>query len=1068
MPRTDRARTGVVLALTSGLLTALAFAVLIFTQIVRISATVLSAASGRADGELAAESGMHWAAGHLAEKPARFDIPRTAVARPDDWQYRDGAEYRWTPDGPDPLPEDLQESFNPSFARGEPWHDADGDGRYSADEIWTDLDGNGRYTAWSGRLRGPRPPLGHSFSIRIDPGPSSRVNVNGGDVGKPWSATAPWRFKGLPADSGNDQLACHLNLLGASLGIRDYTIANVDNAAIKPVLVSDLGAEILSRRPVGGFRSRNDLARALIDGGALTRDQWSRLSPHLALHETRNTAGRTWLDLNGAPRAVLASFWMHRRGGATSPCLSYSGADLLIGGTPVLDPWTQTNWGASAFVFPEEATTMADEIHLAKRMFGMLESYLEVFRTLWESLQGPDGHLCPDDPTTSIPEPALYATEKARILMAASFPDAVTQNGSSGGSQIGRLMGVLSSVGSWEWDPDDIQGNDVLAVNLKTIPEGTRIIPLDGDGYHEASPYSGLTGFAAVWPDRALWLGPIRDFEVSCLAHSIGGTLAVRSADVRILTGIHLNSQEDFENLGTIRTGSDPNAGIRRFLTDGVETAGLSRYDRVQSLPDFSKRSHWRAGMTGFDMKVGALTLAEAVPDFPASPAPTAQAVMAPHADGNETLAGNWLDTTYMGGQDHVRLKGTYPFADDGPDALFAHGDPFEIQPSQMATGTKPLDKCDPCWTGNIRTYFLSLDASDGIPAPLRSGPPPCPASSPHSDLARMWQSGGIEAWVDFTGGTVWEASADFDFGPGLLLPQSLTLSRGETQYFLEWRYEIPVVWEDLNGSRVVDPGDTYWIASSNTGDNRIAWDIPTRGVPWVRPLPDHLVVEWQTLRYVPNRGNLDALEIRTRLRIVLNGSVVHDAVHTFNQDLQGTAPFVPILSRRIAADGRFDSQLAIKCYADQVALYNGFGAGDFRTANPRPCRDRFERQGWYESPLHVLPQTMRPLWAAWTGVASEQMRVSAPQAMRCRLSLYADATGKSGRTDELAGRGGERLDGLPARSFRFRVDWDIPDDDALRDAPSGQGGTGAFVNPPVFEDLWIALAGRPQWNFWK
>lgn len=1074
MRRTDPPPRGIVLVLTTGLLTALALAGVLFLQIARTTAGVLATTSASAAARLTTESGLHWGAARMSEGPARFDVPRLAAFRPDDWQYRDGAEYRWVPGAAaEPAPIDIPESENPSFARGEPWTDADGDGRYSAGESWTDLDGDGRCSAWSGRLRGSKTPFGRTFALRIEPGASSRVNVNGGVPAKRWTAATQWDFRGLPSDAENNKLACHLNLLGAALGIRSYEITNTENGAIKPVVVSDLGAEILLRRPSGGFASLDEVGRALVGDGTLARDEWPRLAPHLALHESRNAAGRAWLDVNGAPRAVLASFWMHRAGPATTPYLRYQAApsDLLIGGNPVFDPWTRKNMGTNAYVFAEEAEGMAGRLLETKRQKGMIEDHRDVYRSIWEALLGPAGHLCPDDGTTPVSESALYATEKGRLLMGLSFPDMVPPGS---GYQTGRTISVLSALGSWEWDPDGVPGNEFLPLNFKVQPESGRIIPLHPDGYHGESPYSGLEGFQADRPDRALWTGPIQDFSISCLVRAGEGTTSRLDAEATVFTPVQIDSQEDFENLGTVRTGADPNVGIRRFLPGGIEAKGLSRYDGVQSLPDFSKRSYWKIGMDGFDAQTGALTLAEADPDFPPSPVPTARVEFPPHADGIEIPANNWLDTTRLDGRDHARMKGEFPFADGGPDALFDAGDPFEVQPSQMFSGSTPLEKSDPCWTGNHRTFPFSLESRDGVPAPLRSGPAPCVAPQPHADLARMWETGGIEAWVCQTQGEAWKISSEYHFGPGYLLPQSLKLSRGSTHYTLQWEYHIPVHWEDVNGTGVVDAGNTgdvYWQGDSGNTDNKVSWDLPMRGSPYFRPFPDHVIVEWQLLRYVPNRGNLNALEIRSRLRIVMNGAVVHDAVHTFGPASPEPSPFVPILSRRIAADGRFDSQFEVSAAADQVALYHGFGAGDFRIGNTRPCEDRFVRQGWYESPLFVLPGRARAVWAGWTGLSPQPMRALAPQAVRCWLAGYGDADGASGeRSEELEGGGvgGERLTTPALRSFRFRAAFDVPDLDALRDAEAGQGGTGAFIDPPILEDVRIALAAGPRWTHWK
>lgn len=283
-----RGREGVFMVLVSGILVLLGMVALIFARGAGLSAGSGARQALRVRSGLLAESGLAYASARLLQTTV---VPG-ALGRADDWSARGENEAD--------LPADRLS--NPSYARGEPWHDADGDGRYDSGEDWTDLDGDGRFSAWSGRLRQAAGVFADKFSLRIR-SDAGLVPINAGELGNPaadhdrdgvpnridpeyqaWLAVepSPWND---PDASMNLTLVNLLDSLGALLGVSDaaseeYTPAAGNWPATpghRRILLSRLGRRIVSARPRGGYEAVADLRDVL---GA---SDYAKVAPYLTV-----------------------------------------------------------------------------------------------------------------------------------------------------------------------------------------------------------------------------------------------------------------------------------------------------------------------------------------------------------------------------------------------------------------------------------------------------------------------------------------------------------------------------------------------------------------------------------------------------------------------------------------------------------------------------------------------------------------------------------------------------------------------------------------------------------------
>lgn len=248
--------SGIVLVLVAGVLS------LLFLLAVAFLSLVSSGASGQvragAGADLAAASGMDYAAARLLQERTHYPRrPAAAATRGDDWVFRD-------------LPvSGAAGAANPSYSHGEPWTDADGDGRRGAGEPCAeDRDRDGRFSAWTGRMRGAR---SDAFSLKIESA-GARIPVNAGFLdGGDRNANGAPDHRDLAYDY-HLGLAHALNNLG-SLVLPAGHPRRIDWPTTNPketFRYSWLGTDLLAGRPQGGYRSESHLRQVLASLGAGT------------------------------------------------------------------------------------------------------------------------------------------------------------------------------------------------------------------------------------------------------------------------------------------------------------------------------------------------------------------------------------------------------------------------------------------------------------------------------------------------------------------------------------------------------------------------------------------------------------------------------------------------------------------------------------------------------------------------------------------------------------------------------------------------------------------------------
>lgn len=288
--RLSQPRSGIVLLTAVGLLTALSFLAVLFLQDALVGARTGAGRSDRARAALDAESALLYAAARLWEDPMPLDPDsRTAANAPDDCAWRGFSRADAA------LPPERVKS--PSWRRGDPWTDADGDGVCDEGEPFEDADGDGRATSWTGRLRGGT----GRFTILARPAESC-VNVNGGELGSPAGdhdldgvlngedpdygedlfGNYPTAFPDLffdctngipdwrdPHVTANRHLVNTLDNLGAVLGLAletpapPYAPGPRGTGRLGTLEITDLGRRIVAARPRGGYASVEALRAVL-------------------------------------------------------------------------------------------------------------------------------------------------------------------------------------------------------------------------------------------------------------------------------------------------------------------------------------------------------------------------------------------------------------------------------------------------------------------------------------------------------------------------------------------------------------------------------------------------------------------------------------------------------------------------------------------------------------------------------------------------------------------------------------------------------------------------------------
>lgn len=1178
-----RRSRGIALILVSGVVVVLALSASLFLQMVLFQGRSQGRSLSLRQAELAAGSGMDYAAARLTRGEVDMGVPRTPAARGDDWQYRGGGEYRREP-GDDfadyPVPEALGETRSPSFGHGEPWEDAAGGlpGIWDAGEPFVDFDGDGAFSAWSGRLRGGEDPWGLRFSLRIEPGPTSRVNVNYGDLSAAWSG-AYYGFGTILSGSGK-HMARTLNALGVVLGMG--TVIEIPSSNLvagpeyKSVRVSDLGHRVLANRPArSGYRSIDEVRQALSAGASpLTDEEWRILEPNLTLvqYDYGNQAFvlNDLLDYQGASAALLNSHWMYRLGQARSAHLSYDqGGNLILSGSGAseMDPWIGRPFGEVATLFADEIRPIVQGI-VERRRTGVFDSFDALYGHALQGMQA-WGHA---PAGADAAERDFFLARKADLFM-----------GYARRAQMACWVGAAEQlIHPLSWATRALDRNSgVLGDQVESCLANGQVdrnfeIPSTGNAYPGVEPYdlpvADPFGPAMGTLYEGFWFGPIRSFRVACRSASgTRGRTAFQEEEGDFLAGIGLvfRNQEHFENLKSRRDLANPNILPERptEIERDVFLHDLGRFNGTQSLSwVFPGKSFWRSGIDplpgnsfgGLDLLVGGVTLAETEEsDFAAEP--TLRWEFTPDAS---------FDAAGADGPEHARGIGRYPFNDNSPLAprLFDAGDELiaysggqttnadlaigmvstvgvrfnsTAVPQSIAlltaTDRGPLTVLGPTVLPDAASRpaplpMLPFQNSDGtvidvlVPSPQNEIQTFQNWTYTHHTLQPRWfLEGGFEAWVtqaNFTegvtapivrisgGGYQWADNATNPFLRGAS-PQEVSLefgpnpSTGQPEYRLVTRCNVPAarVWNNLP----VGIFPPRYLLSGNgylNGTHSIGIPLPVRSGKPPGGHNDHILVEWKVLsvtRYDmldPEKKDIrhdDQMpRVDVRLRITLNGTEVHEQVHTsrlayritdgfIDQNPLGGAPlfdsfvgFFPPMGR--CNNGR-DSYLHIEMHhCDQVALHSAY-----RSSPPPPdLKDRYRSSGTYESPRLVFGRGATLRWAGWNAAASRSMRELTVPPVHCDVQGFSDAAGSiaSGGAVSVGSLDAPAawLDAPRCRSARFNVHFSVPTDassgqvlpglcdDPMAPSPGPAGGTGAFTDPPVFDEFQLFVTDHPRW----
>lgn len=1183
--------SGIALVFVAGILTLFVLMAAACGRMAALEAQGSKADLARVRAAVAAESGMAYAAARLTRERADMSVPRTVAARGDDWQYRGGGGYRYDPDLPEefPVPESLGETRNPSYAHGEHWQDAGWyEGSYEAPDdilapgVWTDLDGDGRMSAWSGRLRGP---LGPTFALQVEPGPSCRINVNGGDLDIPWIGHNYGMTNEEGGDGGgestgapsSEEIAFALNALGVTLGVGE--IVEIPPAGSeRPVKVSDIGNRLLAHRPLGtGYRSYEEMRQALRAGAfPLSDGDWRRLEPHLTLVDfedgvtvqefaTDDKGATDLLDLQGASPAILNAYWMYRLAAHRSTRLAYDASNVFLpeSGTSETDPWTGLPFGTSMTFFPEEIRPIAAGI-VRRRRTGVMDTVYTLHREALEGFRA-HGH----GPTAG---PGM-ATDGERDLWLSGKASAFVAFTRQRGMAVTYLNEGLVHIPPRSWSGRGLDAEGSMAGQCGSIP-----FPDTGAPYDE-SPYDAGGGrWDLEWPHKGFWLGPIRSFRVESLGADRGapggGGFSVRAGDLQAGVGIRFFSQDHFENLYSRRNGvtGDIDPPLPRPMAGGITRQGLGRFGGTQSLPRiYPLKSFWAPDFDYGSLTSGGVTLAEGGSDFQADPMLFWEFM--PDTDLDDD------PQSMTDGGRHCRGTGKYPFTDNAPNnpPLFFAGQAFDAWGAgslEEAVRQYPATKTSPTvgagcnvgqyWNNNLNHWKNNAwvlgagDAARMYPGPVLFLPDPARVPAPlpmlpfrnsRNDLIepllwmplnqgdeqdqfdyppddhqpRWWVEGGVEAWVCTAAPQVASNLPGAFYPPGSTVHwrlcgrcqggvdgmRSIALVRYQGRYRLICHYSLESIriWDSffhLFQSKPVYAGPF---------GHEILLAEPERDDPWGIHY-DHILVEWIVRKALPYdpvdptglsqdvRDQMPRVEVN--LRVTINGkTVVHPlppqvTTTSYVLDAGGQIDlsqgeilfedqlgFVPPISWDPEVEGgvtvRENSFLGIELrHCDQVALYGMFGGA------PRTVfKDRFRAEGDYESPRVVVPPGATLRWAGWSAAMNGELRGLADPPVSC---------GVEGFLDEGAGlsAGGEIPVGTLAapcawldiggvRSAKFRVRFRIPTDPAaplelqpkviaeLCDDPvvsagaSVPGGTGAFVDPPVFEEFNL-FVGMPRW----
>lgn len=1032
-------RPGIALVVVSGLLSLFLF---LGVSILRL---------GRPDGrartaqlELAAESGLSYAAARLSLNPCpRRD--KTVEGRAESWAPR---EPRGTP---------LAAMRNPSYARGEHWQDAplpadlvDNDDDGAVDEagegmglftpgepILADLDGDGRFSAWSGRLRGGAGPFGLRFSLAVG-SPEGRIPLNAGSLegadryGSPAAFAGPDGPNGVPDHKDPDihhhkALVHVLNNLGVVRGItgRRRDVASCGD----PIRCSWLGQDLVSNRPVGGYRDWAQVRSTLLGlsfaagaGPPYTVSDVAAIEPFISLetegplseggrctgYETSDFPRYVPVVLAAAPREVLVSLflylmsapdwnWQNFPGepGSDARASSRTGAAALKffgGGIPL-----------NAIVFPDEAENLADLLVQFRR------ANSPGWRQLHADLLAQSLSLFPQDSLdidpTAHPIFARHWTQlKADIAFQAIALDVTVSISNSFG--ITRVWNLPATWGGWDLDRDFDLANGVQQRPLATFSYIRRVRYVPSPATAAYAPLDIPFQASVLQPSdfmkaQGISLAPPCRFDVEALAVSgdgPSGVLRGLSGSLRCGERLDLFSQEDFENLSRGATLAksgiavdDPVPDQRKDTRPDPATAENPQgrptpYPHVVTLPRWSRRSVTSqvsgAPLWGCSRAAGAVALAarESGP----------QPVLGTHA--------------------------YWTFKEDFDGAMSQEDD----SEGPVAATPWPL-KLPGMHVEDLLVHPYHVDAE--IPFPGTASFAPFGGNG-----GPVIPEGSVSAWIPTNSQAF--SVLDLNIQNGALGFLKISARR---HWVLPDRpgtlFEVDVKWPSF-GTPVVMDSPAFFVEDGAR---------PRPHTPWTH----HVVLTFT------NHGSQTAFALHV------------DGEHQFPSQ----TPPVPPMSW--TGSGAMDDvtlyKVSLKGQADEVRFHTrALSGGPGGEVQSLFNLGRITKYGRFASPTYVFDAPTRLGSCSWTGTIPPELSFDP---FLVEVEGFATAPGDpghpqpawpsrpllpSGRLDDLSGL-------APVRSFRYRVTMDC-----LAVPP----GT-PLLDSPVFESIWFMFArpGRsPAW----
>lgn len=955
-----RKKCGVALLAVSGILALLAFLAAAFLRTGALLTQQGESVRDRRSADLAAESGLEYAAARLWEDPSTpWDrgVARTAVNRRDDWTCRPG-------------------SANPSYARGDGFKDVNGDGTFNTGDIPIprppmDLDGNGRFDAWSGRLRGGRSPFDGRFSLKIESA-GGFICINSGEIGSPlddhdldgvlnsddpgYPVDVPANAYCDPAYPGNVHLVNLLDNLGAILDLT-CKIPSAPYCPGAPALgvieTSTLGSLVVAHRPPGGYGGLEPL-RAVLGPG-----DFEAVAPHLT------TAGRSLpvsclagdpkdgfydtlihaplenpryefhvpIDFNHAPEEVLRASLRHITASGTYERALFGPVDA------------HTHF---VRLYPEgEADALARSLAVARPV--------HTWKGFLGALHAAGASAFRDDPFTNVNEQSQnWMLLKEDLVMAQTAPDGYFADSFSWRNNSLEVPREQSLKGT--------DGTSVRRIFKESMFGLLTSFPFDMTGQLKtvmstSNAWMYIPSYATTEYDLAALPSAFR-IAVDGQANGQSGIVSRSAAELGIESGeIRLDGQQDFEMHATSARPITPALPWR-------QRGGLSRTEETHIGDDLDTTPRF---------PLDAYSEASILPVPPANPAWEPQNLRYPPVEGGLQLRARQTE--------EIDLPCVF--------AMPMNRDPLAVPANRWYTSN----------SGTPSDWLDNLGDPAGVPGSPRS-PDPVQSTSflpvPASSFLRGWQTGpmGIQGnSSDYS-----TSQISFDWPPGTFClpvnPNSQIANSTFSFWYPARGGETAMVLSTVN-HKTPRVSLQYKAINSNSWTSKLRWHflggstekfrVSTTGglvgttrdvVPWWTTDPVASLAGWHHVA-------LDIAPSGDSLLVYVDGK----------PDPQGPLAVLPSPPIGLAV-----WRLEVNFPLDDLRLFTpSLGAAAIERQALQ--EDRYERSGMYSSVSYRLdpdrlPRGARIRRVAWNGFIPQQTR----GAISCELYLY-----RNGNDVELA-----------------------------------------------------------------